>query len=415
MLFRSFNGDPTRANAAAVLAAVTHISRHEPGAAGLRARVLAAIDPAIAEPDLRAAIDAAVGRAEYRSAAVSAARLADLYRTTGRPMEALTLVDQTMRYTELAGLGPWTQAGDEIRRMQLLLRLGYASEVYAEVHRLHAHMRTLPLVPGQNEAVHPWEVREMLMYVAREASLHLEHWDDMLSFGGGLADNLAGRGASAADIARARFPDYNALLRLGRVSEALDLLLSCREAFQEARDIDMLGSTLGALAGVEHVRGHGDAAIQLARDALRYDYLGGNVHDIAVTYGSLGNYLHLHARQPASAVACHLTAALLHVRAGVEKAGRLATDAAMDLRAFGAEAVLPATIPDLCRQLGDIPGTDPAGLLARLFPEPGEGERMLTLLTGKVRERVGMLAGAGKPAGEEPRKKRFSWRPGRRS
>ncbi len=66
-------------------------------------------------------------------------------------------------------------------------------------------------------------------------------------------------------------------------------------------------------------------------------------------------------------------------------------------------------------RLGDIPGTDPAGLLARLFPDPGEGERMLALLTGKVRERAGMLAGAGKPGGEERRKKRFTWRPGRRS
>jgi hypothetical protein len=242
----------------------------------------------------------------------------------------------------------------------------------------------------------------------------------MLSFGGFLADSLAGRGASAADIARARFPDYSALLRLGRTGEALDMLLSCREAFQDARDIDMLGSTLGALAQVEHERGHDDAAIQLARDALRYEYLGGNVHDIAATYGSLGTYLHLHARRMESALACHLTASLLHVRAGVEKAGRSATDAAIDLRelyrdARGPDAVLPATIPDLCRQLGDIPGTDPAALLARLFPGPGEGERMLLLLTGKVRERVGMLADAGKPAGEERRKKRFSWRPGRRS
>ncbi|HET6189646.1 MAG TPA: CHAT domain-containing protein [Trebonia sp.] len=414
MLQRAFNADPTRANAAAMLATITQISRHEPRAAVVRASVLLAIDPAIAETDLRAAVDDSVGRADYRAAAASAARLADLYRMTGRPIEALTQVDQMIRYTGQAGLGPWTQVGDEIRRLQVLNTLGYASEVYAEVYRLHALTRTLPVVAGEDEAVDPWDVRERLMYVGREAALHLEHWDDVLAFGSFLADHLTGRGSSAAEIARVRFTDYTALLRLGRVGEALDLLLSCREAFQDARDIDMLGSTLGALAHVEHERGHGDAAIQLARDALRYEYLGGNVHDIAVTYGSLGNYLHLHARRIESALACHLTASLLHVRSGVDKAGRLATDAAIDLRELGPDAVLPATIPDLCRRLGDIPGTDPAGLLARLFPGPGEGERMLLLLTGKVRERVGMLADAGKPGGEERRKKRFTWRPGRR-
>jgi hypothetical protein len=381
----------------------------------VRAVVLSAIDPAIAETDLRAVMDDAVGRADYRAAAASAARLADLYRMTGRPIEALTQVDQTIRYTRQAGLGPWTQVGDEIRRLQVLNTLGYASEVYAEVYRLHAHTRTLPVVAGQDETVDPWAVREMLMYVGREAAHHLEHWDDVLAFGSFLADHLTGRGSSAAEIARVRFTDYTALLRLGRTGEALDLLLSCREAFQDARDIEMLGSTLGALAQVEDERGHGDAAVQLARDALRYEYVGGNVRDIATTYDTLGTYLHLHARQTAAGLACHLIAALLHVRAGVDRAGVTATNAAIDLRALGPDAVLPATIPDLCRRLGDIPGTDPAGLLARLFPDPGAAERMLLLLTSKVRERAAMMADEGKPGGEERRKKRFTWRPGRRS
>ena len=417
MLQRAFNGGPTRANAAAVLAAITHISRHEPRAAGLRASVLAAIDPAIAETDLRAAIDDAVERAEYKAASASAARLADVYRMTGRPIEALALVDEAIRYTRQAGLGPWTQVGDEIRRLQVLSTLGYASEVYAEVHRLHAHTRTLPVVPGKDEAVHPWEVREMLMYVAREAAHHLEHWDDVLAFGSFIADSLTGRGASAADIARVRFTDYTALLRLGRTSEALDLLLSCRQAFQDSRDIDMLGGTLSALASVEHQRGHGDAAVQLARDALRYEYLGGNVRDIGVSYQNLGAYLHTHARQPASALASLLTAALIRALAGIGGADESARDAAIVLRALTPSAVPPATIPDLCRQLGDIPGTDPARLIARLSPDPETAERTLHTLAMQVRKLATTMAVGSKPegTGEARRKRRFTWRAGRRS
>ena len=415
MLEQAFSRNPTRANAAAVLAAITYISRHEPRAAVVRASVLMVVDPGAAETELRAAIDNAVARGDYRAALASAGRLADLYRTPGgrrRPCPGRPGI----RYTRQAGLGPWTLAGTEVRRLQVLNAMGHASQVFAEIHRLHAHMRTLPAVPGQDESMDPWDVRETLMYTAREAALRLERWDETLTFSSVLTASLTQRHASAADIARARFPDYNALLRLGRTGEALDLLLSCRQAFQDSRDIEMLGGTLGALANVEHQRGHGDAAVRLERDALRYEYLTGNVPDIAVTYRNLGTYLHMHARQPASALASHLTAALIHALAGIGGADESARNAAIGLRALSPSAVPPATIPDLCRQLGDIPGTDPARLIARLSPDPETAERTLYTAT-QVRKLATTMAVGGKPegTGEARRKRRFTWRAGRRS
>ena len=417
MLEQSFNRNPTRASAAAVLAAITYISRHEPRTAVVRASVLVVVDPAIAETELCAAIEHSVARGDYRAASAGAGRLADLYRAAGRPAEALALVDQEISYTRQAGLGPWTLAGTEVHRLQVLNAMGHASQVFAEIQRLHARTRTLAAVPGQDESVDPWDVRETLMYTAREAALRLERWDEMLTFSSVLTASLAQRHASAADIARARFPDHNALLRLGRTGEALDLLLSCRQVFQDSRDIGMLGGTLSALASVEHQRGHGDAAVRLARDALRYEYLAGNVADIGVTYQNLGGYLHTHARQPASALASLLTAALIRALAGIGGADESARDAAIVLCALTPSAVPPATIPDLCRQLGAIPGTDPARLIARLSTDPETAERTLHTLAMQVRKLATTLAIGSKPedTGEARRKRRFTWRAGRRS
>lgn len=415
MLEQAFNRDPTRASAAAVLAAITYISRHEPRAAAVRASVLMVVDPAIAETDLRATVEDAVARADYQAASASAGRLVDLYRLTGRPTEALTQVDQQIYYTRQADLGPWTQASDELRRLQVLNTMGHASQVFAEIQRLHARTRTLPAVPGQDEDVDPWKVRETLVHTAREAAHHLERWDDVLSYSGVLTNLLTQRRASAADIARARFTDYYALLQLGRTGEALELLLSCRQAFQDSRDIEMLGGTLGALAHLEDQRGHGDAAVRLERDALRYEYLGGNVADIGVSYHNLGGYLHTHARQPASALACHLAAALIRALAGSGGADESVRNAAIDLRALTPSAVPPAAISDLCRQLGDIPGTDPARLIGRLSPDPETAERTLHTLATQVRKLATTMATGSKPkgTGEARRERRFTWRAGR--
>jgi hypothetical protein len=395
LLERAFVRDPSRANAAAVLPAIQEIAARDPRYAGVAARVLQVIDPAAAETQLRASLDAAAARGDYRWASVAAARLINLCLGSGRLAEALALAGRQAGYTRQAGLGPWTQLSDQARRLQVLNAMGQSGQVLDEVQRLRDRLPTLPAVPGPDETDTPWSVREVLLDTGREAARQLGRWEEALDLGAVIIASMRGRRAPATDIARARFSDYGPLLRLGRTGQALDLLLECRQVFQDARDTRMLGKTLSALADTENQRGHGDAAIRMARDALRYGYLAGDVTGIAVRYHNLGNYLRRHARQPAPALACHLAAALIRALTGAADLDDSVRAAAADLRAlgpaasfaartdlgeFGPAVTPPGDVDGLCRQIGEIPGADLARLLAALAPDPAAVEQALRQL-----------------------------------
>jgi hypothetical protein len=148
----------------------------------------------------------------------------------------------------------------------------------------------------------------------------------------------------------------------------------------------MLGKTLSALAEIECARGRGDAAIRLVRDSLRYAYLAGDVEGIAIGYHNLGNYLTGHSRQPVPAFISHLTAAFICTLIGNDDASESVEAAATDLRAFRAGDVPPASVADLCRQVGDIPGTNLPDLTERLCPDPAAAERALRDLITQAQE-----------------------------
>jgi hypothetical protein len=245
-------------------------------------------------------------------------------------------------------------------------------------------MQALPATPGPGENVPPWSVRELLLDVGRQAALQLSQWQDALDLNAELTASMRGRRAPATAIARVRFNEYGPLLYLDRTPEALELLLECRQVFQDARDIEMLGRTLNALANVEDGRGHGKAAIGLERGALRYGYLAGDVTGIKISYHNLGNYLRRHVRQPGLAIACHLTAALIFALTGAAGIERSVQAAAASLRESSVGAEPPAGVAELCRRIGDIPGTDPAGLIARLSPDPGTAETTLRELIARA-------------------------------
>jgi hypothetical protein len=399
MLERAFNRDPSRENAAAVLPAIQQIADHEPEGAGVLARVLEVLDPSAGERQTRAYLDAAIARGDYLAASVAAGRLVERCHDGGRLAEALTLTEQMAGYTRQAGLGPWTQLLDEVQRLQVLNAMGRADQVLAEVQRLRDQMQALPATSSRDEAAIPWNVREMLLDTGRSAARRLGRWQDAFDLNAANLASKRERGAPAAAIARSGFNDYFPLLRLGRTEEALALLLDCRQVFQDARDIEMLGNTLGALADTEDKRGHGVAAISLERDALRYSYLAGDVTGIAVSYHNLGNYVHRHARQPGPAMACHLASALIRALTGAEGTDLSVRAAAADLLALGAtpastvsladasppaNAIPPADVPALCRQIGDIPGTDLPRLLAVLVPDPATADQTLRDLTAQA-------------------------------
>ena len=99
LLEDAFGQDPSRATVAAVWPAIQQVTRHDPSAAGILAKVLTAIDPAAADAQFRAYIADAVARGDYRTAAAAAGQLIVLYRDGGRLAEALDLAGQSAEYT----------------------------------------------------------------------------------------------------------------------------------------------------------------------------------------------------------------------------------------------------------------------------------------------------------------------------
>ena len=386
LLQAAFNRSYAQATAAAVLPALRAIaaSGQVPWVAGVLAQVLELIDPAAAEHQMRAFLDAALARGDYRSASTAIGYLIGQYRSSGRLTEALTLVEKQGVYTRRAGLGPWTQLSDDVWRLQVLNEMGQAEQVFGEVQRLREHMKSLPAIPDQSETAIPWAVREALLNAGHYAARQLGRWSDALELDAEVIASMRARGAPATEIARSKFNDYYPLIRLGRIDDAMAVLRECRQVFENAHDIPMLGKVLGALADIEDKRGHGDAAISLQRDTLRYMYLGGDVLDIAIGHHNLGYILHRYARQPASALAHHLAAALIFALAGADRVDESARLAAVDLRAVHDDVAAPANVTDLCRQAAEVTGVDLRRLLTSLAPDPDTAEQTLQELTVRV-------------------------------
>jgi hypothetical protein len=153
--------------------------------------------------------------------------------------------------------------------------MGQPDQALAEVRRLRVCMDALTATQDSRDPVPPWHAREGLLETGRDAARLLGRHGDALKMNAAVVASRRDRQAPVASIAQARFNDYGPLLRLGRTGEALELLLECRQVFQDAGDIPNLAKVLSALADTEDRRGHGDAAVRLERDALRYAYLTG--------------------------------------------------------------------------------------------------------------------------------------------
>jgi tetratricopeptide (TPR) repeat protein len=392
-LQQAFFRDPSRTNAAVVLPAIQAIAAtgQDVKSVGVLARILRLIDPGAAERQMRAYLDAAVDNGDYLSAWAATHEVIIHCRDSGRLAEAFALSDKEIDYARRAGLGPWSQLLSEVHRLRVLILLGHSEYVLAEVRRLREHMETLPVRSQQPELAIPWDTREALLNVGLSAAINLGLWTDALELSAPLVASRADRGAPATEMARARFNDHLPLKRLGRFDEALALLRQCRQVFDDAHDIQGLGFTLSALADLEDERGHGDVAIDLQRDALRYEYLAGNVMGIAVSYDHLGGYLRRHAHQPAAALAHHLAAALIRALAGAGGTDEAVRATASDLRALGNDGTIPADVADLCRHVFDASGADLERLLAKIAPDPGVALQKLQELLTRVRELAATL------------------------
>jgi tetratricopeptide (TPR) repeat protein len=336
------------------------------------ARVVLWLDPARGVALLDELLEAAVAAGRYDNASALAGDLANRYRAEGRYVEALGLVDRQVDYSRRAGFGPWTQLADQTQRLQIEYLQGRHREVLDQVEGLRERMATLPADPDPaTERVNVWNVRETTLNIGAGAAQNLGLWERALELN---TENLAfkrGRGAGAHEQAKAAFNACGSLIRLGRLTEARELLIGCREVFEQAQDILGLGKSLSALADVEDELGHGERAVDLERAALRFRYAAVDTRDVVVSHHNLANYLQDSGADPGLVGAHRVAAAVIGYWIG---SGLLPGPLSALGRLLAAEgSSVPRSFGQVCALVGQVPGVDLAGLLARLpgrAPDP---------------------------------------------
>ena len=289
------------------------------------ARVLAVTDPAAAAAKLRAAMDAAADPRRLPGRGGSR-------RTAARPVpeqpggwpRPWTLAEQKAGYTRQAGLGPWTQLADEVRRLQVLTAMGQAGQVLDEVTRLRDRMATLPATPGPNEADTPGTSARRCSTPAATRPCCSAGMHDALALQRRGGRQPADRHAPA-DRHRPRpvqrlLPAAAPRPHRGGTGGAAGLPpgLPGRPRHPHARqDAQRPRRHRGQRAATATPPSGWNAT------RLRYSYLAENLDGIAISYHNLGNHLAGHARQPAPALASHLTSALICALIGNEDDGRI--------------------------------------------------------------------------------------------
>ena len=267
-----------------------------------------------AEPLLRDVIHRSVERGEYRTAGVAAGDLINLLWQNSRLEDVLSLAEEKAGYTRLAGLGPWTQLLDEGQRLQILNALGRYAEVFDAVEALRPTLAELPEQSELEESANPWNVRETLLDTGHTAALYSQRYEPALALNAKIVEYRKQRGASKLELARTRFNDYGALLRLGRYNDARQLLLDCRSVFEDERSIEMLGKVWSALADLADETGDRQDAVRFEEIALAYSYQTGQPEDCAISHNNLANYLESLGRDIVTVLAHRLAAATIRMQ-----------------------------------------------------------------------------------------------------
>jgi hypothetical protein len=231
----------------------------------------------------------------------------------GRLREALETAEAVVGHSRRAGLGPWSRASDEARRLRVLYLLGEAGRVLADAGGLLARLDALPATRGPDDTVAPWNVRELVLQLAARAAGELGRWEQALAFTARMRESLRARGAGEREIAAmARFGDYGPLLRLGRLGEADALLADCQRVFDDAGDAVMLGRTFSARAGLAAGRGRHAEAARLEQVALRLHYTRPDPAVLAVSHHNLAGCLGRAGDGGPAVLAHRFAAALLY-------------------------------------------------------------------------------------------------------
>jgi hypothetical protein len=358
LLERAVIRDDTPAAAHAALPYLRRIAQATGDTAdlGILAGVVERVDPAEAEQLLRDALRRAYEDGDHRLASGIAGELINLLQQAGRLSEALDLADVKTGDTRKAGLGPWNQLADQVRRLQILHRMGHLDQVLTEILQLRDRMAQLPERAGDNDTIQPWNVRETLLNVGFFAARDLGRWQTALDLTHEQIASKQKRGAGDHDIATTRFNTYGPLLDLGRFEEAERVLLACQQVYEAEQDITRLGRTLGARAHLASRRGHHHDAAALQRTRIRLGYIQPQPRDLAGAHHNLGFYLVADGGDPAEVIGHQLAAALLfHLIGDTHGTATVLRTLAAGLRATP-ELATPATLTDLAAIVERVDG-----------------------------------------------------------
>ncbi|MEU6153640.1 CHAT domain-containing protein [Actinosynnema sp. NPDC047251] len=375
------------------IAAVSAGGAKESSALTVLARMVGHTDPVAAERHVRRALELA---RDAESTGVALNALIGYRRQAGDVEEALRLTERLHALRDGADVGPVMRLVHRGNHLQLLLESGRAEEVLDEALEL---LDAADALPERDAAGTPrWEAREVLLNAAAWAAGQLDRHALALDLVDATIAGKRARGASPADIAEDLVNASSALKRLGRLDEAVEHLRGARAIFEQARDLRRLSATVAALATAESQRGHGEVALTLQHDALRYGYAAGDPGSLAVTHHCHGTDLGRHADDPVGGAAHHLAAALLsRFAGGLTEAGSV-EDLALAVRKLGGTDALPADVAALCRVVDAVPGVDLGGLLGRLAGPDELGQALADVLArarviaGRTRSYVPILA-----------------------
>ncbi|MEU7108518.1 hypothetical protein ABZ951_26240 [Streptomyces sp. NPDC046215] len=350
-------------------------------------RVMQLINPEQAAAQTRRTLEKARAAKDYEVAAGAASRLIGSAVRAGHIEEALALADEQIEYVRRAGFGGWERYRGEVSRVHVLATSRHAEQALTEAADLIERMKPLPRGAADAESPFWWAVWEELLDTAQQAAVRVGRWEQALTYNAELCASKEARGAPRTDLVQARHRAYTPLLELGRTEEALSLVDASRQIAERLGDPLLLADVFGALGNIENVRGHGDVAIDRARDCLRYAYRAQSPHTIAIGHANIGTYLKVHARDGTAAVAHHLAAGLLgRLTDGVTSNAGIAT--AGDLYEFGPELELPGSPEELCERVGQVPGVDLLPVLQGLTPDPATLSGLLESLIEEARQQV---------------------------
>ena len=345
--------------------------------AGVFARVLAEAgrtDEAAAR--MQSVEQQAVDLGQFRVASGVAGDLVNLLGATGRFQQALATAERKKDHTRKAGLGRWTQLGDEVWRLQILSQMGRYEEVLAAVRTQREEMKSWPEASGEDEAIDPWNVMEVLLDTGRSAAVLLKQWEEALSLNAETVKVTVNRGATKLEVARTKYNDYAPLLRLQRYGEAQSLLYQCLAVFESDGGSVELGSIHSAIADLESNLQHFPEAVRHECAALRYSYSVLAPSGCAIDHFNLANYLMRNNAGARDALAHRLASALIRYQMNDGRLpntlGRLRKDLAR-----GSSSDVPASFDEVCAQVEQMEGVRFRELFSRLPQRAASGDEAL--------------------------------------